>query len=164
VGSSTTKKVVIRRFDREPLQGFVNQQTYLQAEGVELLLPVGSVMVIPYEQIRNVCFVRDFDLFESGPERKQFATRPKMNGLWVRMQLRDGEVLDGILSNDLLQISPLGFNVVPPDSSANNQKMFVPRAALQKMDVLGVVGSPLTKPKRPSKESDAQFGLFEEPS
>jgi hypothetical protein len=161
VGSSTTKKVVIRRFEREPLQGFVNPQTYLQTEGVELLLPIGSVMVIPYDQIRSVAFVRDFDTADSNSERKVFATRPKMNGLWVRMQMRDGELLDGILSNDLLQISDLGFNIVPPDSSANNQRLFIPRTALAKVDVLGVVGSPL-KPKRPVKQADTQIGLFEE--
>ena len=165
VASSTTKKVVIRRFDREPLQGFVNPQTFLQPEGVELLSPVGTVATIPYIQIKTVSFVRDFDAADSGPDRKVFATRPKMNGLWVRMQLKDGEQLDGILSNDLLLISPWGFNVVPPDSSANNQKLFIPRTALLKVDVLGVVGSTLTKPKRgTAKESDAQIGLFEEPA
>jgi hypothetical protein len=51
VSSSTTKRVLLERFDREPLKGFVNPQSMLQAGGVELLRPDGSVVVVPYEQI-----------------------------------------------------------------------------------------------------------------
>ncbi len=36
-----------------------------------------------------------------------------------------------------------GFTVIPPDPYGNQQRVFVPRAALQSVEVLGVVGSPL---------------------
>ena len=88
--------MLIRRFDREPLTGFVNAQSYLQPGGVELLTPSGTLSVVPYSDIKVVCFVKDFDSAEPDQERKVFNTRPKTDGLWVRMQLRDGEVLDGI--------------------------------------------------------------------
>jgi hypothetical protein len=164
VAASTAKKVLIRRFDREPLTGFVNAQSYLQPGGVELLTPSGNLAVVPYGDIKVVCFVRDFEASDT-PERKVFTTRPKTDGLWVRMQLRDGEVMDGVLSNDLLQLVPQGFTVTPPDAYSNNQRLFVPRAALSKFNVLGVVGSPLTRRKaktRPRQDQD-QIGLFEEP-
>ena len=160
MAGSTAKKVLIRRFDREPLTGFVNAQTYLQPDGVELLTPAGALSVVPYRDIKVVCFVRDFDSLEAGQEKKVFTTRPKTDGLWVRMQLRDGEVLDGILSNNLLQLGPEGFTVTPPDAYSNNQKLFIPRAALDQFTVLGVVGSQLTRRKaKPPAES--QIGLFE---
>ena len=162
MASSTAKKVLIRRFDREPLTGFVNAQSYLQPEGVELLTPSGTVSVVPYTEIKVVCFVRDFASAEPSQERKVFNTRPKTDGLWVRMQLRDGEVLDGILSNNLLQLAPEGFTVTPPDAYSNNQKLFVPRAALALFNVLGVVGSPLTR-RKPKPIPESQIGLFEEP-
>jgi hypothetical protein len=154
--------VVIRRFDREPLTGFVNAQTYLQPQGVELLTPGGACIVAPYSEIKVVCFVRDFGSVEPTQEKKVFNTRPKTDGLWVRMQLRDGEVLDGILSNNLLQLTPEGFTVTPPDAYSNNQKLFVPRAALSQFNVLGVVGSPLTR-RKPKPAPEGQIGLFEEP-
>src|SRR5688572_789621 len=160
MAASTAKKVLIRRFDREPLTGFVNAHGYLQPGGVELLTPGGTVSVVPYEEIKVVYFVKDFDSSEE-PERKIFNTRPKMNGLWVRMLLRDGEMMDGILSNDLLQLAPGGFTLVPPDTSSNNQKLFVPRAALTQMHVLGVVGSPLTHRKKKPPVPKEQIGLFE---
>jgi hypothetical protein len=162
LAASTAKKVLIRRFDREPLTGFVNAQTYLQPQGVELLTPGGTLFVVPYSEIKVVCFVRDFDSVEPAQERKVFNSRPKTDGLWVRMHLRDGEVLDGILSNNLLQFTPEGFTVTPPDAYSNNQKLFVPRAALTQVNVLGVVGSPLTR-RKPKPAPEGQIGLFEEP-
>ena len=161
MAGSTAKKVLIRRFDREPLTGFVNPQTYLQPDGVELLTTSGTLSVVPYAEIKVVCFVRDFESVEPSQERKVFNTRPKTDGLWVRMQLRDQEVLDGILSNNLLQLTPEGFTVTPPDAYSNNQKLFIPRAALAQVNVLGVVGSPLTR-RKPKTPPQGQIGLFED--
>ena len=156
---STTKKVVVRRFERELLQGFVNPQGYLQPEGLELLTPEGAVVLVPYQELKSVCFVRDW--VDDQPEPKVFLTRPKMDGLWVRMHFRDGEVMDGILSNNLLQWEAYGFTVVPPEPASNNQRIFLPRQALLEMQVLGVVGSPLTR-RRKRPVAKEQIGLFEE--
>ena len=48
-----------------------------------------------------------------------------------------------------MQMEPYGFTVIPPDSFGNQQRVFVPRASLRSVEVLGVVGSPL-KSRRPS--------------
>jgi hypothetical protein len=145
LSGSTSKKVVVRRFERDPVLGFVNPRTYLTAGGVEVLTRSGSVVVLPYAEIKAVCFVRDFDASAGLPEPKVFHTRPRSDGLWVRMTFRDGEVVDGLLANNLLQLEPFGFTVVPPNPLSNNQKLFVPRQALSQMHVLGVVGSPLRR-------------------
>lgn len=159
MAGSTTKKVLIRRFDREAVQGFVSPQSYLQPTGVELLKLDGSIGLLPYSEVKAVCFVKDFDSTEE-PERKIFNTRPKMDGLWVRMKFRDGEVMDGILPNNLLQLEPHGFTVIPPEPYSNNQRLFLPREALAECQVLGVVGSPLTRRKR-KPVSKQQIELFE---
>ncbi|HXG32642.1 MAG TPA: hypothetical protein VNJ11_04705 [Bryobacteraceae bacterium] len=145
MSGSTSKKVVVRRFERDPVLGFVNPRTYLTAGGVEVLTRSGSVIVLPYAEIKAVCFVRDFDAGAGLPEPKLFHTRPRTDGLWVRMTFRDGEVADGLLANNLLQLDPFGFTVVPPNPLSNNQRLFVPRQALSQMHVLGVVGSPLRR-------------------
>ncbi len=160
MGGSTSKKVLVARFDRETLAGFVNSQTYLRAEGVELLTPAGTVLVLPYGEVKTVSFVKDFERGEDRRDLRQFTTRPKMEGLWVRMRFRDGDVLDGLLSNNLLRWEPYGFTVVPPDPGAQKQRIFVPRAALAEVQVLGVVGSALRKTrKKPTAEG--QIELFE---
>jgi len=149
--------VTIRRFERESLNGFVNQFSYLQPSNVELLTPAGSLVLLPYDEVKSVCFVKDF---EAEPEsRKVFLTRPKLEGLWVRMLFRDGEIMDGILPNNLLSWEIAGFTVTPPEPDSNNQRVFVPRSALKSIQVLGVVGSPL-RAKRKKAPLPDQPTLF----
>ena len=160
MASSTTKKALIRRFQRETLAGYLNPATFLQPDGVELLSSEGQVRILPYDEIRTVSFVRDFDVQDE--DREVFQTRPKMAGLWVRFRFRDGEIMEGILPNNLLQIETHGFVVVPPDPYGNRQRVFIPRTALVGVEVLGVVGSPLKRPKK-KVDSAGQIGLFDEP-
>jgi len=160
LGGSTTKKVLVSRFDRESLSGFVNPQTYLLEEGLELMTQSGSVSVVPYSEVKLVCFVRDFQQGEPRKELRLFTTRPKLEGLWLRMYFRDGDAMDGILSNNLLQLDSFGFSVVPPDPGFQNQRIFVPRAALESIQVLGVVGSPLRAPRKGKPVSKEQMEMF----
>jgi len=160
LSASTTKKAILHRFEKEPLAGYVNPLSFLQPTGVEVLSAEGRVTTVPYEEIKTVSFVRDFE--GSGDAgRRIFNTRPKIAGLWLSLQFRDGEVLEGILPNDLLQLERFGFTVVPPDSYSNNQRIFVPRAALRSAEVLGVVGSPLKRRRAKAVPKD-QIGLFDE--
>lgn len=162
MGVSTNKKVLLVRFDREALSGFVNPQSYLQPSGLELLSQEGAVSVVPYEEVKLVCFVRDFQQGEPRKELRLFTTRPKMEGLWIRMRFRDGDAMDGLLSNNLMQLEPYGFSVVPPDPGFQNQRIFVPKKALSAVQVLGVIGSPLRirKTKPVPKE---QIEMFPKP-
>jgi hypothetical protein len=103
--------------------------------------------------------VKDFEA-DAEPSRI-FMTRPKLEGLWVRMMFRDGEVLDGILPNNLLAWDIAGFTVTPPEPDSNNQRVFVPRSALKNIQVLGVVGSPLrVKRKKSGEPAQDQGQLF----
>ena len=160
MAGSTSKKVRISRFEREPLLGYVNSLTYLRPAGVELLTPDGNYSVVPYDEVKAVQFVKDFEPPDPASERKVFSTRPKMDGLWVRVKFRDGEVMDGILANNLLLVESQGFTVVPPDPYSNNQRLFLPRAALTELQVLGVVGSPLRR-RKPKPVLKEQIGLFD---
>ena len=160
MAASTTKKAVIRRFEKESLAGYVNPFSYLQLTGIELLSAQGSVSIVAYHEIKTVSFVRDFDA-GGEPARQVFQNRPKMEGLWVSLRFRDGEVMEGVLSNNLLQIEPHGFTVIPPDPYGNAQRVFVPRSAVRSVEVLGVVGSPLKK-RKAKPAAKEQIGLFEE--
>jgi len=162
LGVSTNKKVLVARFDRESLSGFVNPQSYLLADGLELLSQEGAVNVVPYNDVKLVCFVRDFHQGEPRKDLRLFTTRPKMEGLWIRMQFRDGDAMDGVLPNNLLQLDSQGFSVIPPDPGFQNQRIFVPKAALSAIQVLGVVGSPL-RIKKQKPAAKEQIELFDKP-
>ena len=120
----------------------------------------GQTSTLPYAQVKSISFVRDFAGGVDG-ERRVFQTRPKMAGLWVSFEWRDGERMEGILPNNLLHPEPYGFTVVPPDSFGNTQRVWIPRAAVKSVEVLGVVGSPI-KTRRAKPVPREQIGLFEQ--
>ena len=152
---------MIRRFDRETLSGYLNSDSFLQPGGVELLTVEGNVAIVPYAEIKVIAFVREFGESEQAG-RQVFNNRPKTEGLWVVLQFRDGDALEGIMPNNLLQVERYGFTVIPPDPAGNQQRIFAPREALRTVQVLGVVGSPLNR-RKAKPATKEQIGLFDEP-
>lgn len=159
MAASTTKKVLVRRFDRPVLRGYIHPISFLQPEGVELLSEEGNVSVAPYSEIKFISFVREFDAAPE-EERRTFQTRPKMAGLWLSLRFRDGETWEGVMPNNLLQVEQYGFSLIPPDSFGNQQRIFAPRTALVEVQVLGVIGSPLTR-RKAKPAAKEQIELFE---
>lgn len=163
LSASTTKKVSVRCFDDRLIHGYVSPHTYLRPDCIEVLNRSAQLQVIPYEEVRTVSFVREFEDEPDPNQRKVFGARPKSDGLWVRLNLRDGEVLEGIIPNNLLQLTERGITVTPPDPNANTRRVFVPRAALSELKVLGVIGSPVRVARRPRRApvpTHDQMGLF----
>lgn len=163
MAGTTTKKVLVARFDRETLRGFVQSPGGFEAQALELLTPEGALLRVPYLETKVVCFVKDFDSGETWREHRSFTARPKTAGLWVRLRFRDGDSMEGMFANNLMLVEPAGFTIIPPDPTFQNQRIFVPRAALEDVQVLGVIGSPLRRRpgKKVAKEED-QLEMFEE--
>ena len=163
VSPSTHKKVILRKMNQDVIHGWVSPAAFLGEEGVELLTLDGQATVLPYDEVKAVHFVREFEDNGDHLERKQFTSRPKLDGLWLRMRFKDEEVLEGILSNNLLQMDSAGFTITPPDPYANSTRVFIPRAALAEVSVLGVIGSLMApaKRKRGAPLSDKQISLFD---
>ncbi len=159
MAASTTKKALIRRYERETLAGYVNPASFLQPQGVELLSDQGHASIVPYAEIKLVAFVKEFE-GAAEPQRQVFQTRPKTAGLWVSLRFRDGGLLEGIIPNNLMLLEGSGFTVIPPDSFGNQQRVWVPRRSLEALEVLGVVGSPLQR-RKPKPAAKEQIGLFD---
>jgi len=161
--SSTNKKVVVIRFDREPVAGVVNPALFGESGAVEILTPAGNLVKALLDEIKAVCFVKDLPAPDAWQRNRFFAVRPKSGGLWLRFRFRDEDGLDGVVPNNLLTLESNGFTVVPPDPSFLNQRIFVPKSALLEAQVLGVIGSPLKQPaqRKPKPASPAQIELFE---
>jgi hypothetical protein len=162
LSASTNKKVIVQRFDREAVSGFVNPASYLRSDGVELLSTGGVLTLLPYADVKAVLFVRDFRSQARDSDQKVFHSRPRQEGLWVRMEYRDGETMEGLMANSLLELDPRGFTVIPPNPSSNSQKIFVPRLALRSFHILAVIGSPLReRKKKPVPAPETQLEMFE---
>ncbi len=121
------------------MRGFLNPARLQDTSALDLLTPHGEHEEIPREKIRAVYFVRDLNEdFE--PERKTFLSRPKLEGLWVKIRFLDDGLLEGVIPNDLLNLLDQGLHLTPPDFNANADRIYVPRSALAELTVLGVVG------------------------
>jgi hypothetical protein len=112
--------------------------------------------------------VRDFNLADrTVPERldrKKFAARPRTEGLWVRMRLNDGEVVEGLAQFNRTLLDSLsdsmGIFVTPPDTRGNTHRLFVPRSAIEWIEAVGLIQPMATKAAKVAKEP--QPTLFEE--
>ncbi|HUC53281.1 MAG TPA: hypothetical protein VMR90_04505 [Candidatus Cybelea sp.] len=142
--ASTHKKVIVVVADKKPLRGYLNPGR-LGSDPLDLLTPEGEHLELPLARVRSVYFVREFsDDFE--PERKAFLSRPKLDGLWVKLRYNDGETLEGVVPNDLLALLDNGLQITSPDLNSSTDRIFVPRGALTEVTVLGVVGIARRKP------------------
>ena len=154
---STHKKVVVRKTDRDSVSGYVAAQ-FVNEGKLELLNTAGNVVAIDLREIKGVYFVREFGDSES-LTRKTFTSRPRAEGLWVRLRFKDKEILEGLMPADLTQNLPEGFLISPPDQRSNTQRIFVPRSALDSLTVLAVIGA-ARRPRRPADQR--QVPMFEE--
>ena len=128
------------------MRGYLNPSSLGRSETVDLLTLDGEHRSLALDDVKSIYFVREFtDDFE--PERKTFLSRPKLDGLWVRLRFRDNDVMEGIVANDLLDMLDTGVQLTPPDLHGNNLRMFIPRSALAEMKVLGVVGIARRSPR-----------------
>jgi hypothetical protein len=154
--ASTHKKVVVLLLDRSVLRGYLNPGRLGEAEAIDLLTPDGEHRTVASKDVRSIYFVREFtDDFE--PERKAFLSRPKLEGLWVRLKFRDNDCIEGVVPNDLLSLLDRGVQITPPDLHGTTLRIFIPRTSLTEMTVLGVVGIARRKPA-----ATVQPGLFNE--
>ena len=156
---STHKKVIVRKKDRDSVSGYVSPSQFVHEGKLELLNTSGTVIAMDLKEIKGVYFVREFGDSES-LTRKTFTSRPRSEGLWVRLRFKDSEVLEGLMPTDLTQTMAEGFLVNPPDQRSNTQRIFVPRTALESLTVLAVIGAP--RRQRRAAEDQRQVPMFEE--
>lgn len=159
---STHKKVIIRKTTRDTLSGYVSPASFVVDGKVEVLNQSGNLVRIDLAEVKCVYFVRDFNDADTF-SRKTFTTRPRTEGLWVRLTFKDNDIMEGLMPNDLTQVPADGFLLNPPDTRANTQRMFVPKTALASLTVLSVIGG-MQGRRRPARTSGEQPTLFSEPS
>jgi Family of unknown function (DUF6982) len=145
---SVRKPVIVRKFSRDWYAGYASASFGQDAAELEILDQTGKVLRIGWEQVKWVCYVRDFPsqtADQSNPERlmhKRFSVRPRAAGLWLRMTLKDGDELEGLVGNDLSLVEGAGLLLTPPDTRSSTQRIYVPRQAIQTLEVVSLIGAP----------------------
>ena len=145
--ASQRKPVIVRRFARDWFAGYAPLAFPAGAAELEILDQSGKLLRFGWETVKWVCYVRDLASATPGepnPERlihKRFTVRPRAVGLWLRMTLTDGEELEGLAENDRSLIDGAGLLLTPPDMRSNTQRIYVPRLAIQALEVVSLIGA-----------------------
>jgi hypothetical protein len=168
--SSAHKKVIVRRVTGETLPGYLPLSTFVRNRGLELLDLSGRVIPLLINDIKHICYVREFNLHDTvNPERltrRTFLARPRTEGLWLRMTFRGGDILEGLAPTDVGLVDDVindaGLHVSPPDTRSNTQRIYVPRTSLTELQLLAVITTPSRrKPLPAASVPSMQEDLFE---
>jgi hypothetical protein len=157
---STRKPVIVRRFSRDWVAGYTDRDLGQASAALEILDLGGKVLTLGWESVKWVCYVRDLAVGDqANPERllqKRFIVRPRTAGLWIRMTLTDGDELEGIARNDRSLVEGAGLLLTPPDTRSNTQRMYVPRQAIQSLEVVALIGTRRggAPPQRPATQTE----------
>lgn len=166
--ANSRKKVIVRLLDGAGEAGYLPAADLLDREGAVALLDLeGRVKPVLLKAVQYIAYVRDFNLGEADPERltrRTFLARPRTEGVWLRLTMQVGGVLEGLAAADAGLADGLledgGFYLTPPDMRSNTQRLFVPRTAFTAMQVLGVITSPAKVKPAAEAGVKAQKSLF----
>lgn len=162
--SSSRKKAIFRKFSRDWLAGYLSSDGFAAAKELEMLDLGGKVVRLTIDELKWVCYVRDFNSGElNNPERlvrKTFAGRPRGDGLFLRARLKDGDLIEGLAANDVSLVASEGLFLTPPDLRSNTQRLWIPRSSLEHLEVVAVLGGSRKKPAAAEGEAEAQEKLF----
>ena len=154
--ASQRKPVIVRKFSRDWVAGYASANFGQGGAELEILDQGGRVVWIRWDTVKWICYVRDFPspADAGNPERlihKRFTVRPRTSGLWLRMVLNDGEELEGLAANDRSLIEGTGLLLTPPDQRSNTQRIYIPRQAIQELEVVSLIGANKRRPAGPSQ-------------
>ena len=93
---------------------------------------------IPIEAIKAVFYVDSFDGNATRRDLSFHTRAPVVHGIWMRLQFKDGEVMEGIAYNSVRYLLDPGFFVLPTDPGSNNKLVYVAKSALADHRVLGL--------------------------
>lgn len=101
-------------------------------------LDTDEVEEIPAEEIKAVFYVKTFE-GDSEHNQLNFHSRgPVAPGIWMKVQFRDGEVMEGIVFNSLRYLVDPGFFLLPTDPESNNKLVYVVKRWLVDHRILGL--------------------------
>ena len=149
--SLTKTEQVVVQFGTRTLKGYLESPAWNMVEELLVNAPlstpetlrirhIGSDIVeeIPTCGIKAIFFV---NTFQGNSEHTNLAFHSRASvarGIWIRLQFRDGEVMEGIVYNSLRYLIDPGFFLLPTDPDSNNKLVYVMKTWLVDHRVLGV--------------------------
>ena len=138
--SPTRKKVVVLLLDLTPLKGYLNPADLPGTDTIDLLTADGEHQAVAADEIKAVYFVDDLNK-DYLPERKSFLSRPKLEGLWLRLTFRDRDALGRDRGERAVRDFGSRHPVRPAGSARQLFARLCAALGLTEVKVLGVVGA-----------------------
>ena len=120
----------------DPLSAGLIGSTLPPQVGVEL--SEGGRILIDLQKAKALFFVKTLEGRTDYVEVKFFERNPQIEGLWIKIRFKDGEITEGIVHNSLPFVADNGFFLRPPDPQSNNRVVFVVKSFLNDFRVLGI--------------------------
>ena len=93
---------------------------------------------ISAEEIKAIFYVNSFEGDAKHENLNFYSRAPIIHGIWMRLQFRDGEVMEGIVYNSIRYLVDPGFFIMPTDPDSNNRLVYVRKEWLTDHRVLGM--------------------------
>jgi len=107
-------------------------------EKIVLQIPDGKEKIVDVKSAKAIFFVRTLEGRNDYVELKFFERNPQIEGLWIKIRFKDGEITEGIVHNSLPFVTHPGFFLRPPDLQSNNRVVYAVKSFLTEFRVLGI--------------------------
>jgi len=102
------------------------------------LLDSGEFEEFLAKDIKAVFYVNSFEGDSDHQNLNFYSRAPIVHGIWMRLQFRDGEVMEGIVYNSIRYLVDPGFFLMPTDPDSNNRLVYVLKNWLADHRILGM--------------------------
>lgn len=94
---------------------------------------------IALQDAKAVFFVRSFGGSPKQQDVRFFDSLSIHPYLWVRVTFKDGEIMEGRVSNGIDLLTENAFRLFPVDELTNNRCLFVPKQSLSNFQIIGLL-------------------------
>lgn len=149
-GPKKEHKVVIHLNTGEMIRGYIEADSHKPApclgptgfdasRPISVRIPsVDDPLTIQLQDLKAIFVVKSF---RGDPKRKGlrfYSNGPAVGHIWVEIQFKDDEILEGLVDNSVQHLLADGFWLRPSDTGGNNICVYVNKAAIADYRVLGV--------------------------
>jgi len=145
--------MLVIQFGDRTIKGYADRSQWPSGEYLGTLLttppirPIGASQTqqIPLEGVKAIFFVKSFE-GKWHDDLRFHDHLPPPECLWVRATFDDGEVIEGLVTNNSNHIIHAGFYMLPIDPEGNNWLMYVRKNKLKDFQILGLRPAPKNMP------------------
>ena len=146
--------MLVIQFGGRTIKGYAERSQWPAEEDLGSLLATPPIRLIgsdtaeqiPLDGVKAIFFVKSFE-GKWHDDLRFHDHLPPPECLWVRATFDDGEIIEGLISNNCLHVTHAGFYMFPIDPEGNNWLMYILKNKLKDFQILGLRAAPRNMPR-----------------